>query len=69
MSKAKSNRIRKPKQQKQTTCNLDEIKKAIKKAQKNKQGLDEQFIHTYLKCVPSFIGCFEIGRASCRERV
>ena len=48
MSEAKSNRIRKSKQQNKTTCNLNEIKKAIKKAQKNKQGLDEQFIHTYL---------------------
>ena len=58
MQKAKSNRIRKLKQQEKTNCNLTKIKKAIKKAQKNKQGLDEQFIHTYLKCVPSFIGCF-----------
>ena len=58
MSEAKSNRIRKSKQQNKTTCNLNEIKKAIKKAQKSKQGLDEQFIHNYLKCVPSFIGCF-----------
>ena len=58
MPKAKSNRRRESKQQEKTNCDLNKIKKAIQKSQKSQNGLDEQFIHTYLKCVPSFIGCF-----------
>ena len=58
MPKAKSNRRRKLDHEKKTSCDLAQIKKAIKKTQKNQKGLDESFIRTYLKCVPSFIGCF-----------
>ena len=58
MSKAQPNRRRKFGHAKKTSCDLFQIKKAIKKTQKNQKGLDETFIRTYLKCIPSFIGCF-----------
>ena len=58
MPKAQSNRRRKLKQQDKTSCDLTQIKKAIKKTQKSQKGLDETFIRTYLKCIPSFIGCY-----------
>ena len=58
MSQTKSSRIRKFKQQVKTNCNFIEIKKAIKKTEKRQKGLDEVFIRNYLKCVPSFIGCY-----------
>ena len=58
MSKKKSSRIRKFKQQNKTNCNFTEIKKAIAQTQKDQKGLDEAFIRNYLKCIPSFIGCY-----------
>ena len=58
MPQEKPSRFRKFKQQNQTNCNFIEIQKAIKKTQKRQKGLDETFIRSYLKCIPSFIGCY-----------
>ena len=58
MPKTQSNRRRKLDHAQKTSCDLTQIKQALKKTQKNQKGLDEEFIRTYLKCIPSFIGCF-----------
>lgn len=58
MQKEKSIRKWEKIKRKNKYCNLTELKEKIKTCKKTRQGLHRNKILDFLKCAPSFIGCF-----------